>query len=73
MAVAGEDALIVATVFDCDRKSLGQIAKDAWPRREGARQVDHATEPSGATFTVSNLGMFGIEQFTAIINLPQRS
>jgi pyruvate dehydrogenase E2 component (dihydrolipoamide acetyltransferase) len=72
VAVAGEDALIVATVFDCDRKSLGQIARDARGLAEKVRdKTITPPELSGATFTVSNLGMFGIEQFTAIINPPQ--
>jgi pyruvate dehydrogenase E2 component (dihydrolipoamide acetyltransferase) len=65
---------VVPTVFDADRKSLGQIARDA---RAAAEKVRDRTitppELSGATFTVSNLGMFGIEQFTAIINPPQAS
>jgi pyruvate dehydrogenase E2 component (dihydrolipoamide acetyltransferase) len=72
VAVAAQDALVVPTVFDADRKSLGQIARDA---RAAAEKVRDRTitppELSGATFTVSNLGMFGIEQFTAIINPPQ--
>jgi pyruvate dehydrogenase E2 component (dihydrolipoamide acetyltransferase) len=72
VAVAGEDALVVATVFDCDRKSLGQIARDARALAEKVRDKSITPpELSGATFTVSNLGMFGIEQFTAIINPPQ--
>jgi pyruvate dehydrogenase E2 component (dihydrolipoamide acetyltransferase) len=72
VAVAGEDALIVATVFDCDRKALGQIARDARALAEKVRDKSITPpELSGATFTVSNLGMFGIEQFTAIINPPQ--
>jgi pyruvate dehydrogenase E2 component (dihydrolipoamide acetyltransferase) len=74
VAVAAMDALVVPTVFDADRKSLGQIARDA---RAAAEKVRDRTitppELSGATFTVSNLGMFGIEQFTAIINPPQAS
>jgi pyruvate dehydrogenase E2 component (dihydrolipoamide acetyltransferase) len=74
IAVAAMDALVVPTVFDADRKSLGQIARDA---RASAEKVRDRTitppELSGATFTVSNLGMFGIEQFTAIINPPQAS
>jgi pyruvate dehydrogenase E2 component (dihydrolipoamide acetyltransferase) len=74
IAVAAMDALVVPTVFDADRKSLGQIARDA---RAAAEKVRDRTitppELSGATFTVSNLGMFGIEQFTAIINPPQAS
>jgi pyruvate dehydrogenase E2 component (dihydrolipoamide acetyltransferase) len=72
VAVAAQDALVVPTIFDAERKSLGQIARDA---RAAAEKVRDRTitppELSGATFTVSNLGMFGIEQFTAIINPPQ--
>jgi pyruvate dehydrogenase E2 component (dihydrolipoamide acetyltransferase) len=74
VAVAAQDALVVPTVFDADRKSLGQIARDA---RAAAEKVRDRTitppELSGATFTVSNLGMFGIEHFVAIINPPQSS
>jgi pyruvate dehydrogenase E2 component (dihydrolipoamide acetyltransferase) len=72
VAVAAEEALVVPTVFDADRKSLGQIAKDTRTVAEKVRDKS-VTPPelSGATFTVSNLGMFGIEQFTAIINPPQ--
>jgi pyruvate dehydrogenase E2 component (dihydrolipoamide acetyltransferase) len=74
IAVAAEDALVVPTVFNADTKSLGQIASDA---RAAAERVRDRTitppELSGGTFTVSNLGMFGIEFFTAIINPPQAS
>jgi pyruvate dehydrogenase E2 component (dihydrolipoamide acetyltransferase) len=72
VAVAAEDALVVPTVFDADRKGLAQIAKDA---REVAARVREGKitppELSGGTFTVSNLGMFGIRSFAAIINSPQ--
>jgi pyruvate dehydrogenase E2 component (dihydrolipoamide acetyltransferase) len=72
IAVAAQDALVVPTVFDADKKSLGQIARDA---RQVIEKVKEKTvtppELSGGTFTVSNLGMFGIEHFTAIINPPQ--
>ena len=72
VAVAAMDALVVPTIFDADKKSLGTIARDA---REVIGKVKDKTvtppELSGGTFTVSNLGMFGIEQFTAIINPPQ--
>jgi pyruvate dehydrogenase E2 component (dihydrolipoamide acetyltransferase) len=72
VAVAAQDALVVPTVFDADRKSLGQIARDARALAEKVRdKTITPPELSGATFTVSNLGMFGIEQFTAIINPPQ--
>ena len=72
IAVAAMDALVVPTIFDADKKSLGQIARDA--RHVIGKVKDKTVTPpelSGGTFTVSNLGMFGIEQFTAIINPPQ--
>jgi pyruvate dehydrogenase E2 component (dihydrolipoamide acetyltransferase) len=72
VAVAAMDALVVPTIFDADTKSLGQIARDA--RAVIGKVKDKTVTPpelSGGTFTVSNLGMFGIEQFTAIINPPQ--
>jgi pyruvate dehydrogenase E2 component (dihydrolipoamide acetyltransferase) len=72
VAVAAQDALIVPTIFDADRKSLGEIARAA---RELAEKVREGTvtppELSGGTFTVSNLGMYGITNFTAVINPPQ--
>jgi pyruvate dehydrogenase E2 component (dihydrolipoyllysine-residue acetyltransferase) len=64
--------LIVPTVFDADRKALGEIAREA--RALAARVRDGSITPpelSGATFTVSNLGMYGVSSFTAIINPPQ--
>ena len=72
VAVAAQDALVVPTVFDADRKGLAQIAKDA--REVAAKVRDGKITPpelSGGTFTVSNLGMFGIRSFAAIINSPQ--
>jgi pyruvate dehydrogenase E2 component (dihydrolipoamide acetyltransferase) len=72
VAVAAEDALIVPTLFDADRKGLRQIAQEsralAGKVREG--QIT-PPELSGATFTVSNLGMYGIDGFSAVINPPQ--
>jgi pyruvate dehydrogenase E2 component (dihydrolipoamide acetyltransferase) len=74
VAVAAQDALVVPTVFNADQKSLGQIAKDARAVIEKVRdKTVTPPELSGGTFTVSNLGMFGIEFFTAIINPPQAS
>jgi pyruvate dehydrogenase E2 component (dihydrolipoamide acetyltransferase) len=72
IAVAAMDALVVPTIFDADTKSLGAIARDA--RAVIGKVKDKTVTPpelSGGTFTVSNLGMFGIEHFTAIINPPQ--
>jgi pyruvate dehydrogenase E2 component (dihydrolipoamide acetyltransferase) len=72
VAVAGQDALVVPTVFDADRRSLGDIARET---RELAGKVrDGKIRPpelSGGTFTVSNLGMYGVSGFTAVINPPQ--
>ena len=72
IAVAAADALVVPTIFDADQKGLKQIATEA---RELARKVREGTvsppELSGGTFTVSNLGMFGISSFAAVINSGQ--
>jgi pyruvate dehydrogenase E2 component (dihydrolipoamide acetyltransferase) len=72
VAVAARDALVVPTVFDADRKGLRQIAEET---RALAQRVRDATvtppELSGGTFTVSNLGMFRIDSFSAVINPPQ--
>jgi len=72
IAVAGQDALIVPTIFDADRKSLGEISRDARALAERVR-AGQVTPPelSSGTFSVSNLGMFGIKRFTAVINPPQ--
>jgi pyruvate dehydrogenase E2 component (dihydrolipoamide acetyltransferase) len=72
VAVAGQDALVVPTVFDADTKSLGAIARDTRALAERVR-AGAITPPelSSGTFTVSNLGMFGIQSFVAVINPPQ--
>jgi pyruvate dehydrogenase E2 component (dihydrolipoamide acetyltransferase) len=71
IAVALPDGLIVPVVQDADRKSLGEIAQTtvalAEKARAGKLKLD---EMSGGTFTISNLGMFGIDEFTAVINPP---
>ena len=72
IAVAADDALVVPTIFDADRLSLGEIARTA--RDLAARVRDGSISPgelSGGTFTVSNLGMFGVDSFSAVINPPQ--
>ena len=72
IAVAAEDSLIVPTLFDADRKSLIEIAGDARTLADRVRQrAITPAELSGATFTVSNLGMYGVASFGAIINPPQ--
>jgi pyruvate dehydrogenase E2 component (dihydrolipoamide acetyltransferase) len=72
VAVAAQDALIVPTVFDADQKGLRRIATET--RALAARVRDGQITPpelSGGTFTVSNLGMYGISNFAAVINTPQ--
>ena len=72
VAVAADDALVVPTVFDADAKALGEIARETRALAERVRaQTITPPELGGGTFTVSNLGMFGIRSFTAIINPPQ--
>jgi pyruvate dehydrogenase E2 component (dihydrolipoamide acetyltransferase) len=72
IAVATEDALLVPTVFDADARSVFEIARET--RRLAGRVRERTIEPdelAGGTFTVSNLGMFGVRRFNAIINHPQ--
>jgi pyruvate dehydrogenase E2 component (dihydrolipoamide acetyltransferase) len=72
IAVAAADALVVPTIFDADEKSLGAIASAG--RALAARVRDGSITPgelSGATFSVSNLGMYGIDSFSAVVNAPQ--
>ena len=72
VAVAANDALVVPTIFDADHKTIAEISADV---RELAAKVRdgaiRAEELAGQTFTVSNLGMYGLPRFTAIINPPQ--
>jgi pyruvate dehydrogenase E2 component (dihydrolipoamide acetyltransferase) len=71
-AVAAEDALVVPTLFDVDEKSLGAIAAES-RRLAGLVRDGKITPPelSGATFTVSNLGMYGMTAIFPVINAPQ--
>jgi pyruvate dehydrogenase E2 component (dihydrolipoamide acetyltransferase) len=72
VAVAGDDALVVPTVFDADKKSLGEIARTTRALAGAVR--DGTVRPpdlSGGTFTVSNLGMYGVTHFTSVVNIPQ--
>jgi pyruvate dehydrogenase E2 component (dihydrolipoamide acetyltransferase) len=72
VAVAAQDALVVPTVFDADKKGLREISADT--KQLAARVRDGAITPpelSGGTFTVSNLGMFGVTNFSPVVNLPQ--
>jgi pyruvate dehydrogenase E2 component (dihydrolipoamide acetyltransferase) len=72
MAVAVEDGLITPVLFDADRLSLWEISAKARDLAKRARDRKLMPEEyTGSTFSVSNLGMFGIDQFTAIINPPE--
>jgi pyruvate dehydrogenase E2 component (dihydrolipoamide acetyltransferase) len=72
VAVAREGGLVVPTIFDADQKPLGQIARET-ARLAGAVRAGSVTPPelSGGTFTVSNLGMYGVSSFQAIVNPGQ--
>jgi pyruvate dehydrogenase E2 component (dihydrolipoamide acetyltransferase) len=72
IAVATDDALLVPVIRDADLKSLTELAEEARALADGARR--RALKPEDfhdGTFTVSNLGMFGVRAFTAIIDPPQ--
>lgn len=71
IAVAVDEGLVTPVIRNADQKGLAQIAEETRALAEKAR--DKALQPAeleGSTFTTSNLGMFGIEEFTAIINPP---
>ncbi|MEU1209988.1 dihydrolipoamide acetyltransferase family protein [Nocardia sp. NPDC005825] len=72
IAVATDAGLFVPVIHDADRKSVSAIAAEG--REKAGRARDRklkGEDMSGGTFTISNLGMFGIEQFTAVINPPE--
>ena len=72
VAVATDDALLVPVIFDADRRRLGEITAETRRLADAARRRSlQPTELRNATFTVSNLGMFGISSFTAIVDPPQ--
>lgn len=72
MAVAIDEGLITPVIFDANFKGLAEISAEAAELAERARSRKLTPEEyTGSTFSVSNLGMFGIDQFTAIINPPE--
>jgi pyruvate dehydrogenase E2 component (dihydrolipoamide acetyltransferase) len=72
VAVAIEDGLITPVVRAANQKSLSQIAAEVRELAERARSKRLKPEEyTGATFSISNLGMFGIDEFTAVINPPE--
>ena len=72
VAVAIEDGLITPVVRSADQKSLSEIAREVRDLAERARKRKLKPEEyTGASFSISNLGMFGIDEFTAVINPPE--
>jgi len=72
IAVATDDALLVPVVHDADAKTLGEVSADTRRLAEAARSRTLSPDDlHDATFTVSNLGMFGVRSFEAIIDPPQ--
>jgi pyruvate dehydrogenase E2 component (dihydrolipoamide acetyltransferase) len=72
IAVALDEGLITPVLRDCQEKSLAQIATEGRDLVERARNRRlRVQELSGATFTISNLGMFEVDEFSAIINPPE--
>ena len=72
IAVATDAGLLVPVIHNADQKGLGEISQEtielARKARDGKLSMD---DMSGGTFSISNLGMFGIDQFTAVINPPE--
>jgi pyruvate dehydrogenase E2 component (dihydrolipoamide acetyltransferase) len=77
VAVGTEDGLVVPVIRDADRKSLSEITRELAAFQEKARTLRFGAEdlglaPSaGGVFTLSNLGMYGVDGFRAIVNPPQ--
>jgi pyruvate dehydrogenase E2 component (dihydrolipoamide acetyltransferase) len=72
MAVATDDGLIVPVIFDADQKRLSEISSEARALAKAARERKLKPEQyTGSTFSLSNLGMMQVDQFTAIINPPE--
>jgi len=72
MAVATNDGLIVPVITDADQKRMSEISREAKELAKRARERKLTPEEyTGSTFSISNLGMFGIDEFTAIINPPE--
>ena len=72
VAVAIEDGLITPVIRSADQKTLSEIASEVRELADRARSRKLKPEEyTGATFSISNLGMFGIDEFTAVINPPE--
>jgi pyruvate dehydrogenase E2 component (dihydrolipoamide acetyltransferase) len=72
VAVAVEDGLMTPVIRDADRKGIAQIAEEIRDLAARARDRELSIEEmTNGTFSISNLGMYGIEEFTAVINPPE--
>jgi pyruvate dehydrogenase E2 component (dihydrolipoyllysine-residue acetyltransferase) len=72
LAVATERGLLVPVLHECERKPLTQLAAERGELVQRARDAKLTQDDlDGGTFTISNLGMYGVEQFTAVLNPPQ--
>jgi pyruvate dehydrogenase E2 component (dihydrolipoamide acetyltransferase) len=72
VAVAVEEGLITPVIFDADRKGVSEISREVKELAGRAREKKLKPEEyTGSTFSISNLGMFGIEEFTAVLNPPE--
>jgi pyruvate dehydrogenase E2 component (dihydrolipoamide acetyltransferase) len=72
VAVEVEEGLVVPVVHDADKKTLAEVAKSTKQLIDGARDGRlSSSELTGGTFTISNLGSYGVDFFTPLINLPE--
>lgn len=72
MVVSATDLLAVPTLFNVDEKGLSQIARESHELADAVRNRSiQPAQMTGGTFSISNLGMYGVERFTAILNPPQ--
>jgi pyruvate dehydrogenase E2 component (dihydrolipoamide acetyltransferase) len=72
VVVSASELLAVPTLFNVDQKGLAQIAGESQQLAEAVRtRTIQPSQMSGGTFSISNLGMYGVDRFTAILNPPQ--
>jgi pyruvate dehydrogenase E2 component (dihydrolipoamide acetyltransferase) len=72
VAVGNEEGLVVPVIRDADQKTLAQIARELKSFQDKAKSKRFSVDDlSGSTCTISNLGMYGIDRFNAIINPPE--
>lgn len=72
VVVSADDLLAVPTLFNVDQKGLAQIARESIELADAVRTRSiQPSQLSGGTFSISNLGMYGVDRFTAILNPPQ--